>query len=110
MVRWELLTDEEARRVWDQTLVRFSDCAPFQTYVWGEYRRGLGWEPYRWAAFNEAGEVVAMMQGYLRRHLFGLGLVWSEGGPVDSLRCRGAHLCPLPIVSTRPGCCSWPPS
>lgn len=92
MVRWELLTDETARLVWDQTLVRFDDCAPFQTYAWGEYRRGLGWEPFRWAAFNEQDEVIAMMQGYLRRHLFGIGMVWSEGGPVGDLSVCGESL------------------
>lgn len=85
MVRWELLTDERARANWDQTLARFDDCSPFQSYAWGEYRRGLGWEPYRWIALNNQGEVIAMMQAYLRRHPFGLGLVWSEGGPVGDL-------------------------
>ena len=85
MARWALLTDKEARQVWDRSLVRFDDFAPFQTYAWGEYRRALGWEPCRWAAFNEQNEVIAMMQGYLRRHLFGIGLVWSEGGPVGDL-------------------------
>ena len=68
MARWEMLSDEEARRCWDQALVRFTDYSPFQTYAWGEYRRGLDWEPCRWAAFNEEGEIIAMMQGALRRH------------------------------------------
>ena len=85
MARWELLPDEEARRCWDQALVRFSDYSPFQTYAWGEYRRGLGWEPCRWMAFNEKGEIIAMMQGALRRHVFGIGLAWCEGGPVGDL-------------------------
>ncbi|HVS21493.1 MAG TPA: peptidoglycan bridge formation glycyltransferase FemA/FemB family protein [Pyrinomonadaceae bacterium] len=85
MIRWELLTDDEARRIWDQTLALLNDCATFQTYAWGEYRRGLGWEPCRWVALNNEGEVVAMMQGCLRRYPFGLGLVWSEGGPVGDL-------------------------
>lgn len=85
MAKWELLSEERARLIWDQTLARFDDCSPFQFYAWGEYRRGLGWEPYRWVAFDGQGEVIAMMQGYLRRHPFGLGLVWSEGGPVGDL-------------------------
>jgi len=86
MARWELLGNEEARRCWDQALVRFTDYSPFQTYAWGEYRRGLGWEPYRWAAFNEQGQIIAMMQGALRRHLFRTGLIWCEGGPVGDLK------------------------
>lgn len=85
MARWELLTDEESRRLWDQTLMRFADCSPFQSYAWGEYRRALGWEPYRWQALNEQGDVIALMQGSLRRYPLGLGLVWSEGGPVGDL-------------------------
>jgi lipid II:glycine glycyltransferase (peptidoglycan interpeptide bridge formation enzyme) len=85
MARWELLTDEEARRLWDQTLIRFADCSPFQSYAWGEYRRALGWEPYRWQALNEQGDVIALMQGSLRRYPFGVGLLWSEGGPVGDL-------------------------
>ena len=85
MTRWEMLSDEEARRCWDQALVRFTDYSPFQTYAWGEYRRGLDWEPCRWAAFNEEGEIIAMMQGALRRHAFGIGLIWCEGGPVGDL-------------------------
>lgn len=85
MARWESLTDETARLTWDQTLARFEDCSPFQSFAWGEYRRGLGWEPYRWVASDDQGEVTTMLQGYLRRHPFGLGLVWSEGGPVGDL-------------------------
>ena len=85
MATWELLTDEKARLIWDQKLARFDDCSPFQSYAWGEYRRSLGWKPFRWVAVTEEGEITAMMQGYLRRHLFGIGLVWSEGGPVGDL-------------------------
>ena len=85
MAQWELLTDERARSTWDETLARFADCSPFQSFAWGEYRRGLGWEPYRWVATDDQGEVTAMMQACLRRYPFGLGLVWSEGGPVGDL-------------------------
>lgn len=85
MPTWIAFTDEEARLVWDDALTRFDDCSPFQSYAWGEYRRGLGWQPYRWAAVNEQNEIVAMLQGYLRRHRFGIGMLWSEGGPVGDL-------------------------
>jgi hypothetical protein len=84
MFKWRLLSDEEARHLWDVKLESFADCSPYQTYAWGEYRRALGWQPCRWAAFDEHGEVVAMMQGALRRY-FGFGLVWCEGGPVGDL-------------------------
>src|SRR5713101_8039513 len=85
MTQWQLLSDEDALKNWDDTLLRFNDFTPFQTLAWGEYRRALGWEPFHWAAFNEQGEIVAMMLGLVRRYSFGFGLVWSEGGPVGDL-------------------------
>jgi len=85
MTRWELLTDEVAAKTWDEALLRLSDYTPFQSYAWGEYRRGLGWQPCRWAAFNERGEIVTMLSGSLRRYPLGFGLVWSEGGPVGDI-------------------------
>ncbi len=85
MARWELLEDELALQIWDDALLKFEDYTPFQTYAWGEYRRALGWEPCRWIAFNERGEIVAMILGLLRRYPFGFGVVWIEGGPVGDL-------------------------
>ncbi|HEY6802593.1 MAG TPA: hypothetical protein VI306_03340, partial [Pyrinomonadaceae bacterium] len=72
---WRLLTNEEALASWDEALLKFADHTPFQSYAWGEYRRALGWEPYHWAAFNERGEVVAMMLGLVRRYPLKFGLV-----------------------------------
>ena len=85
MPTWKAFTDDEARLAWDDALARFEDCSPFQSYAWGEYRRGLGWQPYRWAAVNEKSEIVAMLQAYVRRHRLGIGMLWSEGGPVGDL-------------------------
>jgi len=85
MVRWELMTTEEALRSWDQSLEGFADCTPYQAFSWGEYRRALGWEPQRWIAFDENRKVVAMMQASLRRYPFGIGLIWCEGGPVGDI-------------------------
>jgi lipid II:glycine glycyltransferase (peptidoglycan interpeptide bridge formation enzyme) len=85
MATWKLLTNDDAVGIWDQTLIGFEDSSAYQSYAWGEYRRALGWEPCRWVALNEKQEIVAMMQGVLTRYPFGLGLVWSEGGPVGDL-------------------------
>ena len=85
MATWRLLNDIEALASWDEALLKFADNTPFQSLAWGEYRRALGWEPCYWAAFNERGEIVAMMLGLLRRFPLGFGLVWSEGGPVGDL-------------------------
>lgn len=89
MAHWMLLTDEEAQKSWDEVLTRFDDCSPFQSYAWGEYRRALGWQPQRWIARGDSDEPIAMMQGYLRRYPFGVGLVWSEGGPIGDLSATG---------------------
>jgi hypothetical protein len=85
MARWESLTEAQAQAVWDETLARFEDGSPFQSYAWGEYRRGLGWQPCRWIAFDEQNACIAIMQGYVRRYPLGIGIVWSEGGPVGDL-------------------------
>ncbi len=85
MATWQLLSNEEAQKTWDEALLRLPDYSPFQTYAWGEYQRALGWEPYRWVALDEHGEIVAVMLGLLRRYPFSVGLIWSEGGPVGDL-------------------------
>lgn len=85
MAKWELLSDETARESWDDALVRCDNYSPFQTYAWGQFRRGLGWEPCHWAAFDEHGQIVAMMLGGLRRYPLGLGLIWAEAAPVGDL-------------------------
>ena len=92
MVTWELLTDEAALNLWDENLSKFNDHSFYQTFAWGEYNRALGWQPHRWAAFDDAGEIVAMMQGMLRRYPLGVGLVWGEGGPVGDLSIYDANL------------------
>jgi hypothetical protein len=85
MARWKMLSEEVAREIWDDALVRCDNYSPFQTFAWGQFRRGLGWEPCHWAAFNEQGEIVAMMLGGLHRYRLGLGLVWAEAAPVGDL-------------------------
>src|SRR5688572_22952956 len=85
MATWQLLNDELASRIWDQALLKFADYSPYQSYAFGEYRRALGWEPCRWAAFDEKGEIVALMLGALRRYPLKLGLLYCEGGPVGDL-------------------------
>jgi peptidoglycan biosynthesis/recognition FemAB-like protein len=85
MIRWELISEERAQAIWDATLTSFDDCSPFQSYAWAQYRRCLGWQPHRWIAFDEHDAPVAMMQGYVRRYPLGVGLGWSEGGPVGDL-------------------------
>lgn len=92
MVTWRLMTDAEARETWDAALLKLDNYSPFQSYAWGEYRRSLGWEPCRWAAYDESGTVVAMMSGVLRRYPMKFGLIWSEGGPIGDLKLCNTDL------------------
>jgi lipid II:glycine glycyltransferase (peptidoglycan interpeptide bridge formation enzyme) len=82
---WKLLSPEEALESWDAMLLRLPNHSPFQSYNWGQYRRALNWEPCYWVAVDDKGEPLAMMLASLRRYPFGLGLLWSEGGPVGDL-------------------------
>jgi lipid II:glycine glycyltransferase (peptidoglycan interpeptide bridge formation enzyme) len=85
MATWKLMSEEVARESWDEALLRLDDYTMFQSYAWGEYRRALGWQPCHWAAFDDQGQIVAMMLGLLRRYPLSVGMVWSEGGPVGDL-------------------------
>ena len=91
MVKWELLTDEDALAQWDRQLLAFDDYSIYQTIAWGEHRRALGWTPCRWAAFD-GGNIVAMAQGLLRRYAGGIGVVWLPGGPVGNINAWSAEL------------------
>ena len=84
MLKWELWQDPGTLSQWDNRLAAFDDRSIYQTMAWGEYRRALGWTPYRWAAVDN-GNVVAMAQGLLRRYAAGVGLLWLPGGPVGDV-------------------------
>jgi len=85
MASWQLLSDERAREIWDQNLIRFNDFTLYQTYAWGEHRRFFGWVPFRWVAYGDAGEIVAMVQALYRPYKLGIGILWSSGGPVGDI-------------------------
>lgn len=92
MVKWTLLSSEDALADWDANLIRFEDYSYTQTLSWGDYRGCFGWRPQRWAAFSENGEIVAMMQGLLRTYPGGFGIIWVPGGPVGNIRVCGPEL------------------
>lgn len=86
MVKWNLIKEKDAARIWDENLIHLPDCSPFQSYVWGQYNRALGWEPLYLAAFNEKEEITAMCLGLLRRFPLGIGLMWCPGGLVGDIK------------------------
>ena len=83
--QWKLLTEEEARRIWNKNAARFEDCSPFQTFEWGQYHKPLGWTPVHYAAFGDDGEVRAMCLALLRRLPLRTGFVWCVGGPIGDI-------------------------
>jgi hypothetical protein len=86
MVNWKLLTEEIASQEWDNQLITFNDCSPFQTYSWGQYQKALGWQPYYFAAEDEGGKTLSMILGLLRRYPFQTGMMWCTGGPLGDYK------------------------
>jgi len=85
MVEWRLLSHLEELKSWDINLIRFADYNYCQTLAWGDYRACFGWEPYRWAAYAENGEIRALMQGLLRTYPGRIGILWVPGGPIGDI-------------------------
>lgn len=92
MAEWKLIDEETARNMWNEHLIRFEDCSPFQTFEWGQYHKALGWQPCHFAAVDEHGEITALMLGLLRRYPLGIGLMWSAGGPIGNIKTWGENL------------------
>lgn len=86
-MEWRLLQEDEARTAWNAALARFPDCNAYQSFEWGEYRvRASGAACHRWAAYDDAREIVALFQGTLVRRVLGRGVITGLGGPVGDLR------------------------
>ena len=92
MAEWKLLPEETAEQNWDNHLIKFDDCSPYQTYNWGQYQKALGWQPYYFVAEDEKGKVCAMLLGLLRRYPLGTGLMWCTGGPLGDYKNWGEKL------------------
>ena len=86
MAEWKLLTEETAKENWDNYLIRFDDCSPYQTFGWGQYQKSLGWQPCYFVAEAAKGKISAMLLGLLRRYPFGTGLMWCTGGPLGDFK------------------------
>jgi lipid II:glycine glycyltransferase (peptidoglycan interpeptide bridge formation enzyme) len=85
MIEWKLLSHPEELRAWDSNLMQFADYNYCQTLAWGDYRAYFGWKLYRWAAYTENGEPVALMQGLLRIYPGRIGVLWVPGGPIGDI-------------------------
>lgn len=85
MNNWKLLTEEKAEENWNESLIKFDDCSPFQTYEWGQYNKALGWKPLYFAHFDEDENVSAMALILLKKFFLKTGFVWIQGGPVGEI-------------------------
>jgi len=92
MVRWQVISENEAEKEWNMNLLRLAGYSLFQTYEWGEYKSRLGWKTYRCAAYDDNGLMVTMLQGLVRNYPFGTGVIWVPGGPVGDIAAVGNGL------------------
>lgn len=81
MIAWKRLSGI-SRLEWDRMVARARDANVIQSYAWGEYRRAFGWEPERWAAFDDGGALVGCLQPLRKRFFRRRVVVWVPGGPV----------------------------
>ena len=100
VAQWELFDDEVAQKTWNRNLTHFDEFTYFQSYEWGEHRRGFGWTPMRWVAYNEEREIVSMAQALYRSYGFGIGAVWASGGPVGDISTWGEGFRRVAMKST----------
>ncbi len=85
MRNWKLIKEEKAAQIWNENLVKFEDCSPFQTFEWGQYQNSLGWTPLYFAHFDEEENITAMSMILLKSFPFKTGFVWVTGGPIGEI-------------------------
>jgi lipid II:glycine glycyltransferase (peptidoglycan interpeptide bridge formation enzyme) len=100
MIEWRLLSHPEELSSWDSSLLQLADYNYCQSLAWGDYRACFGWDPYRWAAYTEKGELVTLMQGLLRTYPGKIGILWVPGGPVGDISLINNELRQLIIKTT----------
>jgi len=101
MKYWKVLNDMTAAKVWNNHLKLLRDYTYFQLYEWGEHRRSFGWTPFRCIAYNDDKEILGMVQVLYRRYKFGVGAMWSSGGPVGDISCWDQNLRELLLEISR---------
>jgi len=96
MIRRSLIHDPE---VWDQMLLQLPAPHILQTWLWGTFKAGYGWRPFRWVWKDERGRVRAAAQALYRRDRLGLlGIFYLPRGPLldpSDTEAAEAVLCDL---------------
>ncbi|WP_365679898.1 peptidoglycan bridge formation glycyltransferase FemA/FemB family protein [Propionivibrio sp.] len=83
---------EGSSTAWDAAMAHFDSVNLYQLYAWGEARSTLGWTPVRLVARDEKQNIVALVQGLVRRAGLGISLCWIPGGPVGAIDVCGMEL------------------
>lgn len=91
-MEWEVVIPEVAAQRWDKDVLSLPDCTLFQTFLWGEYKKSLGWSPLRLCVRDVHGLVRAAAQFLVRPLPFGLSVVWGAGAPLGLPACWGPAL------------------
>jgi len=88
---------ESSSHKWDNMLSCYADYNIYQTFGWGEFKKGQGWSVLRLICYN-CDRDIALLQCLYRYYKFlRIYIVWIPGGPVflkdalplnlESLRC-----------------------
>jgi hypothetical protein len=80
MISWQLW--DGASEKWDELLYSLSDNTVFQSFAWGEYKKGKGWTPARYFCVDIMGQKYAIAQILIMKLPFGMAFIWIPGGPV----------------------------
>lgn len=90
MVTWHEF--EGGAAAWDAALEQLAGVTLYQVYAWGEARNALGWKVVRLAAHDERQNLIALVQGLVRRAGPGVSICWIPGGPAGAVEVCGAAL------------------
>ncbi|MDP2815073.1 MAG: hypothetical protein Q8O19_00155, partial [Rectinemataceae bacterium] len=74
------MAEDSVADTWDDLLCGASDANPFQSFVWGEYKRLSGWMPSRYVARSNGGFPVGLMQVLVKQYFSGPRIIWIPGG------------------------------
>lgn len=77
----EVLTEENAKYEWDNSIKKLPWHNLYQSYRWGEIKREYGWIPTRTVVKDVNGKIVSAAQALIKKR-FGCMVGWVPGGPL----------------------------
>ncbi len=77
-----VLVPEQEKAAWNDYIARVPFFSMLQSWEWGEFKKQLGWTPFR-VAVKKGGEFAAAAQVFIKPLLFGAtGFAYIPRGPV----------------------------